>query len=324
MAMRYARVGRSGLRVSRICVGGLSFGNDEEWKIELEDARRVVERALDLGVNFFDTANRYSMGRSEEILGELLSGRRDDVVIATKVGLPPGEPPNVRDLSRRHILQQVRLSLKRLRTDYIDLYQIHRWDSGTPIEETLSTLTSLVEQGVVRYIGASSVWAWQLMEAECVARMYGYERFVSVQSHYNLVYREDERELIPLCIHIGVGFLPWSPLARGFLTGKYSRDKVPDDPRYRSDRYLRERYFREEDFQIVDRVSELARQKGVSNAQIALAWLLHKDYVVAPIVGMTKVEHVDEAVGALDVKLSSDDIKFLEEAYKPHPVIGNP
>ncbi|MEM0272593.1 MAG: aldo/keto reductase [Thermoprotei archaeon] len=322
--MQYVRVGKSGLRVSRICVGGLSFGNDEEWKIELEDARRVVNRALDLGINYFDTANRYSKGRSEEIIGELLSGRRDDVVIATKVGLPPGEGLNVRDLSRRHILEQIKLSLKRLRTDYVDLYQIHRWDPNTPLEETLSTLTSLVEQGVVRYIGASTLWAWQLMEAECLARMRGYERFISVQNHYNLVYREDERELIPLCQHIGVGVLPWSPLARGFLTGKYSRNKPSDDPRFKSDRYLRERYFRDEDFEVVDRVTELSRQKGVSNAQIALAWLLHKEYVVAPIVGMSKVEHVEEAVGALDVKLSSDDIKYLEEAYKPHPVLGSP
>jgi len=322
--MQYARVGNSGLQVSRICVGGLSFGNDEEWKIELEDARKVVEKAIDLGINFFDTANRYSMGRSEEILGELLSGRRDDVVIATKVGLPPGESLAVRDLSRRHILQQIKQSLRRLRTDYVDLYQIHRWDSQTPIDETLSTLTVLVEQGYVRYIGASTIWAWQLMEAECVARERGYERFISVQNHYNLVYREDERELIPLCTHIGVGVLPWSPLARGFLTGKYSKDKPSDDPRFRSDRYLRERYFREEDFQVLERVTELAKEKGVSNAQIALAWLLHKPYVVAPIVGMSKVTHVEEAVEALDVKLSSDDIKYLEEAYRPHPVLGSP
>lgn len=305
-------------------MGGLSFGNDAEWKIELEDARRVVERAIDLGVNFFDTADRYSMGRSEEILGELLSGRREDVVIATKVGLPPGQPPSVRDLSRRHILRQVRQSLRRLRTDYIDLYQIHRWDSDTPIEETLSTLTWLVEQGAVRYVGASSLWAWQLMEAECVARSRGYERFISVQSHYNLVYREDERELIPLVKHIGVGYLPWSPLARGFLAGKYSKGKEPDDPRYRSDPYLRERYFRDEDFEVVARVAELAKQKGATSAQIALAWLFHKDYVVAPIVGMTSVEHVEEAVGALDIRLGPDDIRYLEEAYRPHPVIGGP
>ncbi len=324
MDMQYARVGNSGLRVSRICVGGLSFGNDEPWKIELDDARLVVNRAIDLGVNFFDTANRYSNGRSEEILGELLAGRRDDVVIATKVGLPPGEALSVRDLSRRHILDQIKKSLRRLRTDYVDLYQIHRWDSQTPLEETLSTLTGLVQQGSVRYIGASTIWAWQLMEAECLARSRGYERFISVQNHYNLVYREDERELIPLCRHIGVGVLPWSPLARGFLTGKYTRDKKSEDVRFQSDRYLKERYFREEDFDVVERLVEVAKQKGVSCAQVALAWLLHKDYVVAPIVGMSRVDHVEEAVAALDVRLSDSDIRFLEEVYRPHPILGSP
>ncbi len=291
--------------------------------LEKEDAKKIVDKAIDAGINFFDTANRYSAGRSEEIVGELLEGRREDVVIATKVALPVGEGPNDHGLSRAHILQQIRKSLKRLRTDYVDLYQTHRWDYETPIEETLSTLNMLVRDGKTRYIGASSMWAWQLFKAMSKCEALGFEKFVTMQNHYNLVYREEEREMIPLCKELGLKILPWSPLARGFLTGKYKEGAVPQTARYKSDQYLAERYFRSSDFRVVERVSQVAKEKGVSNAQVALAWLLSKDYVCAPIVGMTKPEHVDEALSAMTLRLNSDEIHLLEEVYEPHPVAGH-
>jgi aryl-alcohol dehydrogenase-like predicted oxidoreductase len=321
--MQYVRLGSSGLKVSRVCVGCMSFGNAEEWMIEKEEAKKVVDKAIDLGINFFDTANRYSMGRSEEIVGELLQGRREDIVLATKVGLPVGSGVQDKGLSRRHILQQIDLSLKRLRTNHVDLYQIHRWDYETPIEETLSTLSNLVLQGKTRYIGASSMWAWQFSKSMHLSESKGYEKFVSMQNHYNLIYREEEREMIPLCVDLKVGVITWSPLARGFLTGKYRRDEKIETARLKSDKYLSERYFRPEDFEVVERVTELAKSKGVTNAQIALAWLFSKDFVTAPIVGMSKTEHVEDAVQALELKLSSEEQKYLEEAYKPHPVLGH-
>jgi aryl-alcohol dehydrogenase-like predicted oxidoreductase len=321
--MQYVRLGSSGLKVSRVCVGCMSFGNAEEWMIEKEEAKKVVDKAIDLGINFFDTANRYSMGRSEEIVGELLQGRREDIVLATKVGLPVGSGVQDKGLSRRHILQQIDLSLKRLRTNHVDLYQIHRWDYETPIEETLSTLSNLVLQGKTRYIGASSMWAWQFSKSMYLSESKGYEKFVSMQNHYNLIYREEEREMIPLCVDLKVGVITWSPLARGFLTGKYRRDEKIETARLKSDKYLSERYFRPEDFEVVERVTELAKSKGVTNAQIALAWLFSKDFVTAPIVGMSKTEHVEDAVQALELKLSSEEQKYLEEAYKPHPVLGH-
>ncbi len=310
------------MQVSRICLGTMSFGNSEEWMVEMDEARRIVKRALDLGVNFFDTANVYSIGRSEEIMGELLNDRRDDVVIATKVRLSTGEGPNREGLSRYHILSQVRKSLKRLRTDKIDLYQIHRWDHNTPIEETLQTLSDLVQQGTVNYIGASSMWAWQLAKALFTSDRLGIARFVSMQNHYNLCYREEEREMIPLCKDQGIGLIPWSPLARGFLTGRYKRTKKPESARYRADKYFAERFFRPEDFDIVERAEEVANEKGVKTSQIALAWLLHKG-VNAPIIGATRVEHLEEAVGSLDVHLSEDEVKRLEEPYKLHRIIGH-
>jgi aryl-alcohol dehydrogenase-like predicted oxidoreductase len=320
--MEYVQLGRAGVKVSRICLGCMSFGNETDWKLEIDKARPIVKRALDLGINFYDTANYYSNGRSEEITGELLSDYRDDVVLATKVYFPMGEKPNQQGLSRVHIMKQIDNSLRRLRTDHVDLYQIHRWDYNTPIEETLRTLDDLVHQGKVRYTGASSMWAWQFERALWTSDRLGLERFVSMQDHYNLCYREEEREMIPLCHDQGIGLLPWSPLAKGFLSGKYRRGEKPDSKRFKSDDLLGERFFRPEDFDVVERLEEVAKEKGVSAAQVAISWLLHKS-VTAPIVGPTKLEHVEEAVAAIDVKLSEDDMRRLEEPYKQHRVIGH-
>jgi aryl-alcohol dehydrogenase-like predicted oxidoreductase len=326
--MEYVNLGKAGIKVSRICLGCMSFGNDAPWKIELSDARKIVDKAIDLGVNFFDTANVYGLGRSEEITGECLKGYRNDVVVATKVRFPMGTRPNESGLSRRHIMQQIRASLKRLQMEWIDLYQIHRWDYQTPVEETMMTLNDIVRQGMARYIGASSMFAWQFLKSLYTSETLGLERFVSMQNHYNLLYREEEREMVPLCKEEGVALIPWSPLARGFLTGKYKRGETPKGLRYETDgpdkghSYLAERYFKPEDFDVVEAVEALAREKGVSPPQIAIAWLLHKG-VTAPIVGATKVAHIEEAVGAIGVKLSSDDMNRLEAPYKPHPVIGH-
>jgi 1-deoxyxylulose-5-phosphate synthase len=300
----------------------MSFGDEAEWMVEIDKARPIVKRALDLGVNFFDTANVYSNGRSEEIVGELLKGHRDDVVIASKVRLKTGEEPNREGLSRYHIMSQAKKSLKRLQTDRIDLYQTHRWDYATPIEETILALNDLVRQGMVGYIGTSSMWAWQFAKALYSSDLLHAARFVSMQNHYNLCYREEEREMIPLCKDQKIGLLPWSPLARGFLSGKYKRGKTPETVRYRTDKYFPERFFRPEDFDVVERAEEVAKEKGVSTAQVALAWLFKKG-VDAPIIGATKVEHLEEAVQALDIHLSEDDVKRLEEPYKPHRIMGH-
>ena len=320
--MEYVRLGSAGVKVSRICLGTMSFGNSEEWMVEIDNARPIINRALELGINFYDTANLYSQGRSEEIVGQLLKDHRDDVVLATKVRLKTGEGPNDQGLSRRHILSQVKKSLKRLQTDRIDLYQIHRWDYETPIEETLQTLDHLVSQGIVEYIGASSMFAWQFAQALYKSDHLQLAKFVSMQNHYNLCYREEEREMIPLCKDQGVALLPWSPLARGFLTGKYKRGKKSDSARYRTDKYFAERFFRPEDFDVLERVDEMAKEKSVTPSQIALAWLLHKG-VTAPIIGATKIEHVEDAVGSLQVQLSSDEMKRLEVPYKPHQILGH-
>jgi aryl-alcohol dehydrogenase (NADP+) len=300
----------------------MSFGNDVAWKIEIDKARPIVKRALDLGINFFDTANVYSKGRSEEITGELLNGYRDDVIVATKVYGKMGDGPNQRGLSRVFIMKQIEASLKRLKTDHVDLYQIHRWDYETPIEETLRTLDDLVRHGKVRYIGASSMWSWQFAKALWTSDRLGLERFVSMQNHYNLAYREEEREMIPLCRDQGIALIPWSPLAKGFLTGKYRRGENLKATRYESDELLRERFFKPEDFDVVEAVQAVANEKGVTPAQVAIAWLIHKG-VTAPIVGPTKVEHVEEAVGAVDVKLNAADMERLEAVYKPHRILGH-
>lgn len=320
--MEYANLGKSGLKVPRICLGCWSYGNQAEWMIEIDSARPIIQRAIDLGVTFFDTANSYSLGRSEEILGEAIKERRNDLVIATKIWFPMSEKPNDRGLSRRHIMQQIDGSLKRLGVDYVDLYQIHRWDYETPIDETLHALDDLIRVGKTRYIGASSMYAWQFSKALWTSERLGLRRFISMQNHYNLCYREEEREMIPLCRDQGIGLIPWSPLARGFLTGKYVRGKTPDSVRYRSEHFLDEKFFKPEDFDVLEEVVRVAKEKDVTPSQISLAWLLHKG-VTAPIVGATRLQHIEEAVEALSVHLSSDDIRRLEAPYKPHPVMGH-
>jgi aryl-alcohol dehydrogenase (NADP+) len=300
----------------------MSFGNDAAWKLEVNQAQKLLKKALDLGINFFDTANAYSSGRSEEITGECLKGDRENVIIATKVYFPTGDGPNDSGLSRRHIMNQIKWSLKRLQTDHVDLYQIHRWDNNTPIQETMRALDEVVHQGSTHYIGASSMFAWQFLKALQTSDRLGLERFVSMQNHYNLLYREEEREMIPLCKEEGIALIPWSPLARGFLTGRYKRGEKPKSARYEGDEHLAGRYFRPEDFDVSETVEALAMQKGVTPAQVALSWLLHKG-VTSPIIGATKVEHIEEAVASIDVKLDAVDMKRLEAEYKPHPIIGH-
>ena len=326
------RLGQSGLKVSRIAIGCMSFGNAQPWMVEKEGAKRVLDKAIDLGINFFDTANVYSNGRSEEIVGELLSGMGEDVVIATKVFNPMGDKPNQRGLSRKHIMHQVRESLRRLRRDYIDLYQIHRWDYETPIEETLSTLNDLVRRGEVRYIGASSMWAWQFAKALYISEMRGYEKFVSMQNKYNLLYREEEREMIPLCKDQNIAIIPYNPTAIGVLSGRYLKGgKIEigesDIGRLQPKDKLAPIHYKPyveppENAEIVRRVLEAAQEKGVKPAMIALAWLFHKG-VTAPIIGTTKPEHVQEAAESLEIKLSDQEAKYLEEPYKPKPVVGH-
>jgi 1-deoxyxylulose-5-phosphate synthase len=304
----------------------MSFGSSSEWMLEIDRARPIVKRALDLGINFFDTANVYSQGRSEEIVGELLKDVRESIVLATKVRFEVGSGgPNDSGLSRLHIMREVDKSLKRLQTDRIDLYQIHRWDYDTPIEETLRTLDDIVTSGRVRYIGASSMFAWQFAKALFTSDLLGIARFVTMQNHYNLCYREEEREMIPLCMDQKIALIPWSPLARGFLSGTYKRNEEKDhgsSVRYRSDELLSQRFFKPEDFDVLERAEEIAKEKGVSTSQLALSWLLHKG-VTAPIIGATKIEHIEEAVASVELKLSADDVKRLEEPYKIHPILGH-
>ena len=320
--LKYVRFGRTGIKVSQICLGCMSFGSGNPWKVDGEDAKRVLRRAWDLGINYFDTANSYSDGRSEELVGEFLAEvGRDDGVLATKVYFPTGPRVNQGGLSRKHILAQAAQSLRRLKTDYLDLYQIHRWDYDAPIEETLSALTDLVRDGRVRYVGASSMWAWQFAQALAVSDRKGYERFVSMQNLYNLLYREEEREMIPLCRSEGIALVPWSPTAGGFLSGKYfSEGKIAateqDGQRVAPGSMGYRRYVRADSDVIVRRLKELAQRKGVTPNQVALAWLLGKG-VTAPIIGTSKVDHLEELVGAIDVAVSAEDSKYLEEPYAP-------
>ena len=328
--MDYVNLGRTGLKVSRICLGCMSYGTPEwrEWVLPEEQSRPFIQRALELGVNFFDTADMYSHGVSEEVLGRALKdfARRDEVVVATKVFFPMGGPmgggPNDKGLSRKHILASIDASLRRLGTDYVDLYQIHRWDPATPIEETLSALNDLVRAGKVRYLGASSMYSWQLAKALYLADRHGWTRFVSMQNHYNLVYREEEREMIPLCREEGLGIIPWSPLARGFLAGKRKRGEE-ESRRGKSDSFAHDLYYQPEDYDVVERVVSLAERKGVKPTQVALAWLLHQPGVTAPIVGATRMEHLEDAVAALGVQLDEQERKELEEPYRPHRVLGH-
>jgi aryl-alcohol dehydrogenase (NADP+) len=325
--MEFVRLGRTGLRVSRICLGMMSYGspNWRSWVLPEDKSRPFIERALEHGINFFDTADMYSRGVSEEILGRAIGelADRQDVVIATKVYFPMSDAPNDRGLSRVHILDAIDRSLQRLGMDYVDLYQIHRWDYHTPIEETLETLNDVVRSGRVRYIGASSMYAWQFARALALSDQRGWARFVSMQNHYNLVYREEEREMNSLCLAEGVGLLPWSPLARGFLAG--NRQPGDQDPteRARTDDYARQMYYQQADFEVVEAVKRVAGQRGVSPAQVALAWLLHKPGVAAPIIGATKMEHLDQAVAAASIALEPDEIEALEAPYVPHRVLGH-
>lgn len=325
--MEYIRLGTTGLKVSRICLGCMTYGTPKwrDWVLSEEASRPFFQRALELGINFFDTADVYSIGVSEQVTGRALKdfAKRDQVVIATKVCNPMGDGPNERGLSRKHIMDSIDASLRRLGTDYVDLYQIHRWDDDTPIEETLGALNDVVRAGKARYIGASSMYAWQFAKALYTADLHGWTRFVTMQNHYNLVYREEEREMNPLCRDQGIGLIPWSPLARGFLAGNRTRDKSGETTRSKTDPFAHSLYYRDEDFKIVDRVQELAKEHSVKPTQIALAWILQQPGVTAPIIGASKMFQLEEAVAALEIKLSAEERKYLEELYVPHPVLGH-
>ena len=325
--MQYVNLGRTGLRVSRVCLGMMSFGNesDRPWVLDEDAAEPIVRAAVDGGITFFDTADAYSNGASEVATGRLIAKMlsRDEVVIATKVFMPvtPGE--NGGGLSRKHILSGIDASLRRLGMDYVDLYQIHRWDPRTPIEETMGALHDVVRAGKARYIGASSMFAWQFAKAQHTADAHGWTRFVSMQPHYNLLYREEEREMIPQCLDQGVGVIPWSPLARGVLAGNRTREGQRRTTRSDSDPFTDYLYSHPSDFDVVDRVSEIAGGRGVPPAQVALAWLLQRRGVTAPIVGATKLGHLEDALAAETLDLSDEEVKSLEEPYVPHPVLGH-
>ena len=326
--MHYTRLGSAGLNVSRICLGAMTYGSKRwrEWVLEEEESRPFIRRALELGITFFDTADVYSIGVSEEILGRALKDfapSRDRVVIATKVFSPMGDDPNQRGLSRKHILQAIDDSLRRLQTDYVDLYQIHRFDYQTPIEETLEALHDVVKMGKARYLGASSMAAWQFAQMLDRADQRRLTRFVSMQNHYNLIYREEEREMMPLCRQEGIGVVPWSPLARGFLAGNRSKQDFGETTRAKSDEYAHSMYYQPSDFAVVDRVSEIAQQHGIPNAQVALAWVLQQPGVTAPIIGASKMKHLDDALAALKVKLDAAELRALGEPYQPHRVLGH-
>ncbi|SDC25286.1 aldo/keto reductase [Natrinema hispanicum] len=323
--MEYTTLGSTGMEVSRICLGCMSFGSSDwrEWVLDDEESTAIIDRAIDLGINFFDTANMYSNGESERILGDALEGYREESVVATKGYFQMREDdPNSGGLSRKAIEQELAASRERLGMDTIDLYQIHRWDDDTPIETTLRALDDAVRRGHVRYLGASSMWAYQFAEALHTSDRLGLERFVTMQNHYNLVYREEEREMLPLCAKEDIGVLPWSPLARGYLTRPH--EDVDATTRGETEEHLYDHPYRDGGGpEINERVAELAADKGVTMAQLALAWLLHNDWVDAPIVGTTSVEHLEQAVEALEIDLSASDMAYLEEPYEPVPVSGH-
>jgi len=322
--MEYTNLGPTGVKVSRICLGCMTYGRKSwrQWVLEEEEGRSFIEQALELGINFFDTADMYSVGTSEEILGRALKDfgpLRDKLVIATKVFFPMGDDPNQKGLSRKHIMHAIDDSLRRLSTDYVDLYQIHRFDYETPIEETLTALHDVVKAGKARYIGASSMFAWQFARMLYTSDRLGLTRFVTMQNHYNLIYREEEREMIPLCRAEGVGLIPWSPLARGVLAGSRKAKTL----RVQEDDYTKKLYTQEADDRVVDAVAQVAKNRGVPAAQVALAWLLHKPEVTSPIVGASKPHHLQDAVAAVGVKLTQQEISQLESVYVPHPVLGH-
>ncbi|NIR31469.1 MAG: aldo/keto reductase [Gammaproteobacteria bacterium] len=325
--MEYRRLGSTGLKVSRICLGAMTYGTPEwrDWILTEEEGRPFIQRALELGINFFDTADMYSNGVSEEILGRALKdfARREEVVVATKVYMPTGESPNDRGLSRKHIIDAIDASLRRLGTDYVDLYQIHRWDKDTPIEETMEALHDVVKAGKALYIGASTMCAWQFAKAQHVAERNGWTRFATMQPMYNLIYREEEREMLPLCADQGVGVIPWSPLGRGLLAGTKPPGSEGETLRARTDELMdRWRLGQAADHAIIEAVQARAAERGVPPAQVALAWVLSKPVVTAPIVGASKMQHLDDAVGALEIALSEADIERLEAPYVPHEPVG--
>ena len=324
--MVYVRLGKTGLKVSRICLGTMTYGTSKwrPWVLDEDASVPFIKRAIEHGINFFDTADMYSAGVSEEVVGRALKSfaKRDQVVIATKGFWPMGEGPNDRGLSRKHLMDAIDGSLRRLGVDYVDLYQIHRFDPDTPIAETLEALHDIVKAGKARYVGASSMSAWQFAKMLHTAGEHGWTRFVSMQNHYNLVYREEEREMLPLCLEEGVGVVPWSPLARGFLAGNRRKSDFGETSRARTDKFAHELYYADSDFAIVERVVALAARLGVKPVQVALAWMFTKPAITAPIVGASKLSHLDDAVDALTVKLSAEDVAFVEEPYTPHPILG--
>src|SRR5215472_6466241 len=325
--MDYTNLGATGLRVSRICLGMMSFGDksSRQWVLEEDEAKPIVRAAADGGVIFFDTANVYANGASEVVTGRLLGKlfARDDIVVATKVFMPMSDGENDRGLSRKHIMSSIGASLRRLGMDYVDLYQIHRWDPRTPIEETMAALHDVVRAGKARYIGASSMFAWQFAKAQYTADAHGWTRFVSMQNHYNLVYREEEREMIPQCIDQGVAVIPWSPLARGVLAGNRTRSGERHTTRAGSDPFGDSLYSSPADFDVVERVAQVAAGRGVPPAQVARAWLVQRPGVSAPIVGATKPGHLEDALAAEQLELTPEEVKSLEELYVPHPVLGH-
>jgi len=327
--MNYVRLGQTGMRVSPLCLGMMTYGSKKwrEWVLEEDEARPLVQRAVEAGINFYDTADIYSRGESEVLTGKLLrefQPHREQLVIATKVFQIMSDDPNDRGLSRKHIMASIDRSLKRLGLDYVDLYQIHRFDKNTPIEETCEALDAVVRAGKALYIGASSMYAWQFLKMLDFQRQNSLARFVTMQNHYNLVYREEEREMIPLCVDQGIGCIPWSPLARGFLTGTRKRgDGKSETARARTDEFGHSLYYRDTDFDIVDRVVEIAAQRQVKPAQVALAWILSRPAVSSPIIGASKPGYLEDAIGALQLKLTEDEIKRLEELYEPHPILGH-
>lgn len=327
--MQYKKLGNTGLEVSELCLGCMTFGvperGDHPWSLPESQSRPLIRKAVDLGINFFDTANTYSDGTSEEIVGQALKDftRREEVVIATKVFFRMSKGPNGGGLSRKAIFTAIDASLRRLGTDYVDLYQIHRWDHSTPIEETLEALHDVVKAGKARYLGASSMYAWQFGKALHLARQHGWTRFVSMQNFYNLLYREEEREMLPLCRDQRIAVTPWSPLARGFVAGNRRKGDFGDTLRAKTDEYGQRLYYEDSDFKVVDRITEVAKKRGVPNVQIALAWLLQQPCVTSPIIGASTLQQLDEQAGALKLKLTDEELKSLGEPYQPHPVRGH-
>lgn len=326
--MDYINLGSTGLRVSRLCLGTMTYGSKSwrPWVLEEEESRPFIRRALELGITFFDTADMYSLGVSEEILGRALrefGPPRDRLVIATKVYNPMGDDPNQRGLSRKHILHAIDDSLRRLGTDYVDLYQVHRFDRHTPVEETLTALHDVVRSGKALYLGASSMYAWQFTRMLYKADALGLTRFVAMQNHYNVIYREEEREMLPLCRAEEIGVIPYSPMARGFVAGNRRPADFGETLRAKTDELSKRFYYQESDFAVVNRIGEIAARRGVTNAQVALAWVLAQPGVTAPVIGATKMKHLDDAAAALDLTLDDAELKLLADAYQPHPIAGH-